>query len=125
VEIALTSLQKEIDTSVRRVCSTFSDAYWQECDEACRFPEEFYAAMAKAGWLGITMPEDVGGSGLGVTEAAIMMHAVAASGGSQAAASSIHINLLARTQSSSTRRHNSAGDGYPLLLRVQRKRALV
>jgi acyl-CoA dehydrogenase len=94
VEIALSELQQEIDASVRKVCAQFTDAYWHECDEAARFPEEFYAAMAGAGWLGITMPPDLGGAGLGVTEAAIMMHAVASSGGGQAAASSIHINLF-------------------------------
>ncbi len=94
MEIALSELQQEIDASVRKVCASFTDAYWHECDEAARFPEEFHAAMAAAGWLGITMPQDLGGAGLGVTEAAIMMHAVASSGGGQAAASSIHINLF-------------------------------
>jgi acyl-CoA dehydrogenase len=94
MEIALNELQLEIDASVRKVCAQFDDAYWHECDESARFPEEFYAAMATAGWLGITMPQELGGAGLGVTEAAIMMHAVASSGGAQAAASSIHINLF-------------------------------
>jgi acyl-CoA dehydrogenase len=94
MEIALSELQREIDSSVRKVCEQFTDAYWHECDESSRFPEEFYAAMAAAGWLGITMPTELGGAGLGVTEAAIMMHAVSSSGGAQAAASSIHINLF-------------------------------
>jgi len=94
MEIALNELQREIDTSVRKVCAQFDDAYWHECDESARFPEEFYAAMATAGWLGITMPQELGGAGLGVTEAAVMMHAVASSGGAQAAASSVHINLF-------------------------------
>jgi|TARA_Y100001936_G_scaffold226803_1_gene246516 acyl-CoA dehydrogenase len=94
VDFNLTDLQREIDESVRKVCSEFTDDYWMECDEAARFPEEFYQAMANSGWLGITMPEELGGAGLGVTEAAIMMHAVAASGGGQSAASSIHINLF-------------------------------
>jgi acyl-CoA dehydrogenase len=94
MEIALTDLQQEIDKSVRRVCAQFSDQYWHDCDEHARFPEDFYAAMAAAGWLGITMPQELGGAGLGVTEAAIMMHAVSSSGGALAAASSIHINLF-------------------------------
>jgi acyl-CoA dehydrogenase len=94
MEIALNELQREIDVSVRKVCAQFSDDYWHECDEQARFPEEFYAAMAGAGWLGVTMPQEVGGAGLGVTEAAVMMHAVASSGGAQSAASSIHINLF-------------------------------
>ena len=46
------------------------------------------------GWLGITMPEEHGGAGLGVTEAAIMMHDVASHGGGMAAASAVHINLF-------------------------------
>lgn len=94
MEIELTELQREIETSVRKVCAEFTDDYWHEADENARFPEEFYRAMADAGWLGITMPEDLGGAGLGVTEAAIMMHTVASCGGGQAAASSIHINLF-------------------------------
>ena len=94
MDIQLSELQQEIDVSVRKVCAEFTDDYWHECDEEARFPEEFYKAMAAAGWLGFTMPEEVGGAGLGVTEAAIMMHAVASSGGGQAAASSIHINLF-------------------------------
>lgn len=94
MEIALNELQQEIDASVRKVCAQFTDDYWHECDEHSRFPEEFYAAMAAAGWLGITMPPELGGAGLGVTEASIMMHAVSSSGGAQAAASSIHINLF-------------------------------
>jgi acyl-CoA dehydrogenase len=94
MDIALSDLQREIDASVRKVCSQFDDSYWHECDEAARFPEEFYAAMAEAGWLGITMPQELGGAGLGVTEAAVMMHAVSSSGGAQAAASCIHINLF-------------------------------
>lgn len=92
--IDLTDDQKEIHESVVRVCRDFDDHYWSTADEEARFPEEFYRAMADNGWLGITMPEDVGGANLGVTEAAIMMHAVASSGGAQAAASSLHINMF-------------------------------
>ena len=94
MEIELSELQREIEGSVRKVCAEFTDSYWHDCDENARFPEEFYKAMAAAGWLGITMPEELGGAGLGVTEAAIMMHTVASCGGGQAAASSIHINLF-------------------------------
>ena len=94
MEIELNETQREIETSVRKITQQFTDDYWHECDETSRFPEEFYRAMADAGWLGITMPEELGGAGLGVTEAAIMMHTVASGGGGQAAASSIHINLF-------------------------------
>ncbi len=92
--IDLSDDQKEIHESVVRICRDFDDHYWTSADEDARFPEEFYRAMADNGWLGITMPEEVGGANLGVTEAAIMMHAVASSGGAQAAASSLHINMF-------------------------------
>jgi len=89
--------QTELDAireGVRAVVSRFDDEYWLERDEDGKFPFEFHRAMAEGGWLGITMPEEYGGSGLGVTEAAIMMHEVASHGGAMAATSSVHINLF-------------------------------
>ncbi|MBV8103547.1 MAG: acyl-CoA/acyl-ACP dehydrogenase [Hyphomicrobiales bacterium] len=83
-----------IREGVRAVVSKFGDDYWLDRDEDGAFPHEFHRAMAEAGWLGITMPEDYGGAGLGVTEAAIMMHEVASHGGGMAAASTVHINLF-------------------------------
>lgn len=94
MDFVLSEQQQAIDESVRRICSSFSDDYWTECEEEARFPEEYYRAMADGGWLGITMPEELGGAGLGVTEAAIMMHAATSSGGGYTAASAIHINLF-------------------------------
>ncbi len=79
---------------VRAVVSRFGDDYWLARDDDGVFPFEFHRAMADAGWLGITMPEAYGGSGLGVTEAAVMMHEVASHGGGMSAASSVHINLF-------------------------------
>lgn len=90
MEIDLTEELQEIRDAVLRQCSQFSDDYWLEHDESGDFPTAFYAAMAEAGWLGIAMPEAVGGAGLGITEAAVMMQAVAEAGGAMAAASSIH-----------------------------------
>ncbi len=83
-----------IRQGVRAVVSRFDDAYWLSRDEDGVFPHEFHQAMAKAGWLGITMPEAYGGAGLGVTEAAVMMHEISSHGGGMAAASSVHINLF-------------------------------
>ena len=94
MDFELTSQQQAIDEGVRKVCADFSDAYWTECEEHARFPQEYYRAMADGGWLGMTMPERLGGAGLGVTEAAIMMHAVTSSGGGYSAASAIHINMF-------------------------------
>lgn len=94
MDIQLSPEQEAIDRNVRELCAGFDDQYWSDCEESSRFPQEYYAAMAKAGWLGITMPEEVGGAGLGVTEAAIMMHAATQSGGGYSAASAIHLNLF-------------------------------
>jgi acyl-CoA dehydrogenase len=83
-----------IRQGVRAVMARFDDDYWLERDDDGVFPHEFHRAMADAGWLGITMPEEYGGAGLGVTEAAVMMHEVASHGGGMTATSSVHINLF-------------------------------
>ena len=94
MDFQLSEQQIAIDEGVRKVCADFDDNYWTECEEHARFPQEYYRAMDDGGWLGITMPERLGGSGLGVTEAAVMMHAVTSSGGGYSAASAIHINMF-------------------------------
>jgi acyl-CoA dehydrogenase len=86
--------RRAIREGVRAVVTQFGDDYWLARDEDGEFPRAFHRAMAEGGWLGITMPEEFGGAGLGVTEAAIMMHEVASHGGGMAAASSVHINLF-------------------------------
>src|SRR5712672_2045972 len=83
-----------IREGVRSVVTRFGDDYWLARDDDGKFPFEFHRAMADAGWLGITMPEEYGGSGLGVTQAAIMMHEVASHGGAMSATSAVHINLF-------------------------------
>ncbi len=94
MDFALSEAQAALVEGVERLCARFDDAYWSGCDSAPRFPHEFHAAMAAGGWLGVTMPAELGGAGLGVTEAALMMRAVARGGGAMAAASSVHINLF-------------------------------
>jgi acyl-CoA dehydrogenase len=86
--------QRAIREAVAAVVSQFDADYWLERDDDGEFPRAFHKEMAAAGWLGITMPEEYGGSGLGVTEAAIMMREVCSHGGGYAAASTIHINLF-------------------------------
>ena len=90
----LTEDQRAIQDAVTGLCKKFPDEYWVGCESEARFPREFHQAMAADGWLGVTMPEQYGGAGLGVLEAAVVMHTVASSGGGQAAASSIHINMF-------------------------------
>lgn len=80
--------------AVRDACRPFDDEYWLERDRTASFPDEFHRAMAEIGVLGLTMPEDLGGSGLGVTEAALVMHEIARSPGAMSAASAVHINIF-------------------------------
>ncbi|MGE0797675.1 MAG: acyl-CoA dehydrogenase family protein [Lautropia sp.] len=92
--INLNADQRAIRDGVQAVCRRFGDDYWLKRDADAQFPTEFHRAMADDGWFGIAMPEEYGGADLGVTEAAIVMHAVAGSGGAAAAASTIHINMF-------------------------------
>ncbi len=92
--LARTPEQIAVRDSVKAICDRFDDAYWRERDRTATFPHEFTKAMAEGGWLGIAMPEEYGGAGLGVTEAAIMMQVVGNSAGAFAACSSIHINIF-------------------------------
>ncbi len=94
MDFALTDEQEAIRENVAGLCSRFDDEYWRDRDQTGAFPDDFHRAMAEAGWLGITMPEEYGGAGLGVTEAALMMHEVAKSPGGMSAASAIHINIF-------------------------------
>ena len=80
--------------AVARVCARFDDDYWLQRDRDGEFPEEFRRAIADAGWLGICMPEAYGGSGLGITEAAIIMEAITASGAGLSGASAVHMNIF-------------------------------
>jgi acyl-CoA dehydrogenase len=90
----MTTDHHAIEDSVGKICARFTDDYWSERDSDARFPHEFHKAMAEGGWLGIAMPTELGGAGLGVTEAAIMMQAVTKGGGGFSAASSIHLNIF-------------------------------
>ncbi len=94
MDFTLSDDHRAIREGVNAVMRTFDDAYWLARDDDGEFPHAFHRAMAEAGWLGITMPPEFGGAGLGVTEAALMMHEVASHGGGMAAASSVHINLF-------------------------------
>jgi acyl-CoA dehydrogenase len=94
MDFSISEDQRAIRDGVSAVVRRFDDEYWLARDDDGEFPHAFHQAMAEAGWLGITMPAEFGGAGLGVTEAAIMMHEVASHGGGMAAASSVHVNLF-------------------------------
>ena len=94
MDFSLSPEQQQIRDEVRKLCVKFDDAYWLEKDRSGDFPHELHAALAAAGWLGIAMPEAYGGAGLGITEAVIMMQAIAESGAAMSGASAVHINIF-------------------------------
>jgi acyl-CoA dehydrogenase len=94
MSFTLTEEHREIRAAVARLCERFGDEYWLAKDTEGGFPHEFHRAMAEAGWLGIAMPPDYGGSGLGIAEAAVLMQAVAESGAGFSGASAIHMNIF-------------------------------
>jgi acyl-CoA dehydrogenase len=90
----LTEDQELIRKSVAELAARFDDQYWMEKDQAHEFPQEFYDAIASGGWLGMTIPEEYGGHGLGITEATLLAEEVARSGGAMNAASAIHLSIF-------------------------------
>src|SRR5580692_1436696 len=94
MDFALTANQESIRDAVGKICARFDDAYWLKKDREGGFPADFHKALADAGWLGICIPEAYGGSGLGITDAAIMMRTIAESGAGMSGASSIHMNIF-------------------------------
>jgi acyl-CoA dehydrogenase len=94
MDFMLNQEQQQIRDEVLKLCAQFDDAYWLEKDRSGTFPHELHAALAQAGWLGIAMPEEYGGANLGITEAVVMMQAVAESGAAMSGASAVHINIF-------------------------------
>lgn len=90
-----TETQLTVRDAVSAVCSRFPNNYWQEHDRAEEDPAEFHSALAKDGWLGIALPEELGGSGLGISEATMMMQTITESGAGMAGAQAIHANVYA------------------------------
>jgi acyl-CoA dehydrogenase len=94
MDFALSSEQEAIRDAVGRICVRFGDDYWLAKDRAGEFPADFHRAFAEAGWLGIAIPQEYGGSGLGVTEAALLMQTIAESGAGMSGASALHMNIF-------------------------------
>ncbi len=94
MDFALSDEQQAIQDAVKAICAGFDDAYWLARDHDGDFPHDFYQALAREGWLGICTPEAYGGSGLGITEAALVMRAIAESGAGMSGASAVHINIF-------------------------------
>ena len=94
MDFILTPEQEAIRTAIAKVCAAFNLEYWLQKDRAGGFPHDFHAALARDGWLGIAMPVEYGGAGLGIVEAALMMQAITASGAGMSGASAVHMNIF-------------------------------
>ncbi len=90
-----TETQLTVRDAIFKVCSQFPDDYWMEHDINSEYPHELHTALAKDGWIGIALPEDLGGGGLGISEATMMLQTIAESGAGMAGAQSIHANVYA------------------------------
>jgi len=94
MQFSLTADQQHIRDAILKLCARFPDEYWLKHDQDHEFPQEFFEALRDDGWLGIAMPAEYGGSGLGIAEAAVMMQAIAESGAGMSGASAVHIPVF-------------------------------
>ena len=94
MDFSLSEEQDAIRAAITKICTRFDAEYWLRKDREGGFPHDFHAAFVEAGWLGICIPEEHGGAGLGLTEAAVMMQAVAQSGAGLSGASALHMNIF-------------------------------
>ena len=78
---------------ISKICSEFPDDCWTQHDESGKYPHELHATLAKDGWIGIALPESLGGAGLGISEATIMLQAMSQSGAGMAEAQSVHASV--------------------------------
>jgi acyl-CoA dehydrogenase len=94
MDFAITPEHEQLRDAIQKVCSPFDADYWLRKDREGGFPDDFHRALAGAGWLGIAMPEEYGGAGLGISEAALMMHTISATGAGLSGASALHMNIF-------------------------------
>ncbi|MGE4438416.1 acyl-CoA dehydrogenase family protein [Achromobacter sp.] len=94
MDFEFTPDQLALRDAVSRICERYPDDYWLERDREGGFPDPLHADLARDGWLGIAMPQEHGGAGLGMTEAALMMQTIAASGAGFTGASAVHMNIF-------------------------------
>jgi len=94
MSIDFTPEQLQIRDSVARLCDDFGDEYWLQRDSDGHFPEEFCRAIADQGYMGIAMPVEYGGAGLGITEAAILMQTISQSGAGNGGVSSVSLGIF-------------------------------
>ena len=85
---------EDIRQGIRKLCAQFSDEYWEKKDRNSEFPWEFYDAVVAGGWLGVTVPTEFGGGGLGILEASVIEQEIAASGAGMNGCSAVHIGIF-------------------------------
>lgn len=93
-DVDLTESQKTVREAIAKICAGYPDEYWQKLDSSHEPSLDLHQQLAKDGWLGICMPEEYGGSALGISEASVMMQTLSESGGGMTAASSVHMNIF-------------------------------
>jgi acyl-CoA dehydrogenase len=94
MDFSFNQQQHAMRDAIERLCQPFDADYWRRKDSEGSFPHDFHQALASAGWLGIAMPQEYGGAGLGITDAALMMHTIAATGAGLSGASAVHMNIF-------------------------------
>jgi acyl-CoA dehydrogenase len=94
MDFAFTEQQNAMREAIERLCQPFDADYWLRKDREASFPHDFHQALASAGWLGIAMPQAYGGAGLGIVDAALMMHTISATGAGLSGASAVHMNIF-------------------------------
>ena len=94
MDLSFTDEQLAVRDAIGKLCEKYDDAYWLDRDTDGVFPEDFVKDLADGGWLGIAMPQEYGGAGLGVVEASLMMQTIAESGAGFSGCSAIHINIF-------------------------------
>src|SRR2546427_2416344 len=94
MDFSFSAEQERIREAIAKLCTRFGDDYWLERDRDGGFPADFHQALARDGWLGIAMPEAYGGAGVGISEAAGMMQAIAESGAGFSGASAVAMNIF-------------------------------
>lgn len=113
--------QLAIRDAVLKTCSRFDEGYWLERDRDGAFPHDFHAALAEAGWLGIAMSPEYGGAGLGMTEAALMMQTISATGAGMSGASAVHMNIFGLNPVQVFGTHEQKARFLPPLIRGEEK----
>ncbi|MEN9588262.1 MAG: hypothetical protein RLZZ481_48 [Pseudomonadota bacterium] len=97
---------QDIRDAIRDLCKQFPDEYFRKVDEARGYPEEFVNALTQAGWMAALIPQEYGGSGLGLTEASVIMEEINRCGGNSGACHGQLYNMGTLLRHGSTEQKN-------------------